>query len=43
MRQVPTMSLAGMDSLREEVTQSTWAMDFRDDMRSSMVVRAVEV
>jgi hypothetical protein len=34
---------AALDALRAEVTQSQWAMDFRADMRSSVVVRAVEV
>ena len=36
-------SAAALDALRAEVTQSQWAMDFRADMRSSVVVRAVEV
>eukprot|EP00208_Stichococcus_sp_RCC1054_P008688 CAMPEP_0206152198 /NCGR_PEP_ID=MMETSP1473-20131121/39206_1 /ASSEMBLY_ACC=CAM_ASM_001109 /TAXON_ID=1461547 /ORGANISM="Stichococcus sp, Strain RCC1054" /LENGTH=723 /DNA_ID=CAMNT_0053549757 /DNA_START=675 /DNA_END=2843 /DNA_ORIENTATION=+ len=39
---VPTMSLAGMDGLRAEVMESAWAADFRADVRSTTVVRAVE-
>lgn len=30
------------DALREEVMQSSWYEAFRSDMRSSLVVRAVE-
>ncbi len=45
LRETQTLHIpaAGMDALRMEVTQSTWAVDFRADVRSSMVVRAVEV
>lgn len=39
---IPTMSLAGVDGLRAEVMESTWATDFRQDARSYAVVRAVE-
>ncbi|KAL3134993.1 hypothetical protein ABBQ32_007945 [Trebouxia sp. C0010 RCD-2024] len=39
---IPTVSAGSADALREEVMQSSWYEAFRSDMRSSVVVRAVE-
>ncbi len=37
-----SFSAGSADALREEVMQSSWYEAFRSDMRSNMVVRAVE-
>ena len=39
---IPTISPGSADVLREEVTRSSWYSDFRRDMRSSRLFRAVE-
>jgi len=39
---IPTISPGSADALREEVMRSSWASDFRQDMRASSIVRAVE-
>ncbi|KAA6418802.1 MAG: lipase class 3 family [Trebouxia sp. A1-2] len=39
---IPTVSAGSADALREEVMQSSWYEAFRSDMRSNVVVRAVE-
>ncbi|GAB4813184.1 hypothetical protein N2152v2_000230 [Parachlorella kessleri] len=39
---IPTVSPGSADRLREEVTRSSWSLEFRRDLRASPVVRAVE-
>ncbi len=39
---IPTISPGSADALRDEVARSSWKTDFRQDLRSSSVVRAVE-
>jgi len=39
---IPTISPGSADALRDEVARSSWGTDFRQDLRSSSIVRAVE-
>ena len=39
---IPTISPGSADALRDVVAQSSWGRDFRQELRSSSIVRAVE-